>query len=1093
MKLHLYIISISFALLLGCKEDSVQETNQVFSLLSSAETHINFENPIVETKDINIYKYGYLYNGGGVGLGDINNDGLPDVYLSSTQGKDKLYLNKGNFEFEDISTNSGIDAFNGYKAGVNIIDINNDGWNDIYVCRQGMNNNRDEIRNLLFINNKDNTFTESAKEYGIDDNGYGTQAGFFDLENDGDLDLYIINHPGEFEQPLPLMISKVNNPTHDRSDRLYRNDGGKYVDITEEAGILNYGYGLGLALGDLNQDGFIDIYVANDFNPHDYYYVNQGNGTFRESLKDFFPHCSYFSMGCDLVDLNNDKALDLFVVEMLSESNKRQKTNMAPMDMDRFSYMVNQGLHYQYMRNNMHLNNGNGYFSDIAYYCGLDKTDWSWGTLFGDYDNDGDEDLIVVNGYLNDTQDKDFSKKTNKLAEKYNNRLTYDQIAPLLQSTPIRNYAFENIGELKFKKVSSEWGFNLKGFSNGVATGDLDNDGDLDVVINNINQEASVYKNNTNSTNFVGVRLIGPKDNLAGLGATLELTTNKKTRYKQFQISRGFQSSVDHRIHFGIAQDEIIENLSIKWPDGNYQTFKPKRGEYNEVVYEATNARIQVDPPNPLFVEYTGKSIDYKHVENYYDDYKREVLLPHQLSQLGPCLSKGDINGDGLEDIFVGGANQYSGKIFIQTASERFIEKSNPIFEDDRIMEDVASELFDVDGDGDLDLYVGSGGNQFPVESKMYQDRLYLNDGSGNFSKTDSSLPDLRISTGCVVSQDFDSDGDLDLFVGSRLIPGQYPLASQSYLLENDNGTYKNVTEEIAPDFSNAGMVTSAIWTDYNQDGSIDLITVGEWTDILFYKHENDNFTLDKGAMEGRQVGWWNTIEEADLDNDGDNDYVVGNLGLNYKYQASNEKPFVVYSNDFDDNGSLDIVLGYHSVDKLYPVRGLQCSSEQIPEIKEKFPTYEKFGESTIEDIYGDKIKESLTLEANEFASIILRNENGKFIKEYLPFEAQLAPIKDIEIINLNNDDYLDIIVAGNWFVAEIETPRADNGTGLVLMGSKDNNYDPLSVKESGLFANGDVRKTKILNKKETPMLIIGNNNRELQVFMLNKEWALKN
>jgi hypothetical protein len=951
-----------------------------------------------------------------------------------------------------------------------------------------MNTNRDQIRNLLFINNQDNTFTESAKEYGIDDDGYGTQAGFFDMDNDGDLDLYIINHPGEFEQPLTVMLDKINNPEHSTSDRLYRNVNGKYVDITQESGVLNYGYGLGLAIADLNQDGLADIYVANDFSPHDYYYVNQGAGKFKESLKEYFPHCSYFSMGCDLVDLNGDKALDLFVVEMLSESNKRQKTNMAPMDMGRFSFMVNEGLHYQYMRNNMHLNNGNGYFSDIAYYSGLDKTDWSWGTLFGDYDNDGDDDLIVVNGYLNDTQDKDFSKQTNKLAEKYNNRLTYEQIAPLLKSTPIRNYAFENVGELKFKKVSSDWGFDLKGFSNGVATGDLDNDGDLDVVINNINQKASIYKNNTNSDNYIGFKLKGPKDNISGLGAKLELVTNKGVKYKQFQVSRGFQSSVDHRVHFGLAKDEEVVTFNVTWPDGNQQSFKPEKGKYNDINYEKSTFRIEVDPPNLFFVEFTAKTIKHQHIEKYFDDYKREVLLPHQLSQLGPCLSKGDVNGDGLEDVFIGGANQYPGKIFVQTNKKNFIEQVNPIFSEHKIMEDVASELFDVDGDGDLDLYVGSGGNQFPTGSKMHQDRLYLNDGKGNFSYDKNILPENLSSTGFVTSHDFDADGDLDLFVGCRLKSGQYPISSSSYLLKNEEGSFIDVTNEIASSLNNAGMVTSAIWTDFNTDGIIDLITVGEWTDILFFEQKDGQFNLSKRIADGPQVEWWNAIQEADLDKDGDMDYVVGNLGLNYKYQASDERPFVVYSNDFDENGTLDIVLGYYSSDEVYPVRGIQCSSEQIPDIKDKFPTYAKFGESTIFDIYGDKLDESVSFQANEFASIILRNENGKFVKEHLPYEAQLAPIQDLEIIDVNNDNISDIIVAGNWFVAEIETPRADNGTGLLLLGTKENTYQALNVMESGLFANGDVRNIEFLNVSSNPLLFVGNNNREVQVFKLNNK-----
>ncbi len=1072
---------------------------KLFNDISSSTSGLSFNNTIVEDANVNYYKYVYLYNGGGVGIGDINDDDLPEVYFTSTQGKDKLFLNKGGMQFEDISEVAGINKYGGQKTGVTMVDINNDGLLDIYVCRAGWNPNPQERRNLLFINKGKNRFEEEAAKWGINDMGHSTQAAFFDYDKDGDLDLFVGNHPGEFSQPLVGLLKKIQSPDPTRSDKFYKNNGDQtFTDVSIEAGINNYSYSLGIAIGDLNQDGWEDIYVANDFAPHDSYFLNNGNGTFTESLKEYFPHCPYFAMGCDLVDINNDQNLDLFVVEMLSEDNSRQKTNMAPMDMKRFAYMVNEDLHYQYMRNAFQINNGNGHFSDVAYYSGIDKTDWSWGTLFGDYDNDGDDDLVVVNGFLKDTQDKDFSKKSNALSKKTNGRLTFEQASSLLTSTPIQNYAYRNTGDFQFENASRDWGFNFKGFSNGVAHGDLDRDGDLDIIVNNINADASLYENTSKTKNFIAFTLEGPAKNKSGFHTKITLHTPEGIQFKDFQVTRGFQSCVDQIIHFGLKPSAVIEKAVIQWPDGKQQTIQnPAKGQYHNLLHaEATETSQPKNTASnnkaPFKNISNQSSLQFVHEDVYFDDYEREVLLPHKLSQMGPAIATGDIDNNGLTDCYIGGAHQQAGTLWLQKSAGKFTKSSSNTWFTDAAYEDVDALFFDADNDNDLDLYIVSGSNEYDNGNALLQDRYYENDGKGNFSKSKKAIPTMTFSGGCVAANDYDKDGDQDLFVGGRMVPGDYPSSSTSILLENNNGIFKDVTATKAPTLKKPGMITDALWTDFNNDQQTDLILVGEWTDLLFY--ENKNGQLLKSEQPNGlspHVGWWNSIKASDLDGDGDLDYVVGNLGVNYKYQASDERPFEIYSHDFDDNGQRDIVVGYYAGDELYPVRGLQCSSEQIPDLKKKFPTYESFGKANIKDIYGDKLDEALHYSANDFSSLVLWNDgNGVFSAMPLPKAAQMAPIQDIVFQDLNSDEKMDIIVAGNWFMAEIETPRADNGTGLVLMNQGDRQFQAMSVMESGLFANKDVRGLAWLDcgKSKDPLLVVANSNSAAQVFQFTKE-----
>ena len=1059
--------------------------SKLFTSLSPKSTGIDFNNIIEETKFLNYFVYVYLYNGGGVGIADINNDGLSDIYFTSTIGADKLYLNKGDFKFEDISDSSGISKYGGCKTGVTFVDINMDGWLDIYVCRAGWSDNPTDRENLFFINRKNNTFIEAAKLYGLNDSNKSIQSVFFDYDNDGDLDLYVSNHPKDFVKPLPLMIQNTKNPPKAESDKLFQNNGnGTFTNVSEKAGILNYTYSLGIAAADINGDGYTDVYTTSDFSPRDHYYVNNGDGTFTESLKKYFPHCSYFAMGLDITDINGDKNLDIFTGEMLAEDNKRQKTNMAPMDATLFDQMVDNGMHYQYMRNSFHLNNGNGHFSDVANFAGIDKSDWSWSSLFGDYDQDGDDDLLVVNGWLRDTQDKDSDKKIKADAVKRGMTFNDDQrfdIVKNLNSTPLKNYAFRYDGDLEFSKVSSDWGFDFEGFSSGMAYGDLDNDGDLDVVVNNMNAEASIYRNNSNSDNYLKIKLKGQARNSLGTNSKVTLETSSGTQYKEFLITRGFQSSCEPTLFFGLKEDVVLEKLTIEWPDGKREEItNPLRGSLTVDYKNATKANPSSNKVEKILTDITDKSnLDYKHEEVVYNDYKVQVLLPHKLSQLGPALSSGDINGDGLDDVFIGGSRSMSGVLYLQAKDETYSKKTSLTLEKDKKYEDIASAFFDVDGDKNLDLYVVSGSNEFGAKSELMEDRLYINDGKGNFKKDTKFLPRFLTSGSCVEECDFDNDGDIDLFVGGRLVPGRYPEDPKSYLLENTGSSFEDATNKLQAGAS-LGMVTAAIWSDLDGDNNQDLITVGEWTDINVFI--NDSGTFNKSEL--GLVGWWNSIESADLDNDGDLDFVVGNLGENYKYKATEEAPFEMFSGDFDKNGINDIVLSYYNDETLFPVRGFQCSSEQIPQLQSQIKSYEEFGTSDVFSVYGKSLEGAKHHKANCFSSMVLWNENGKLIPEKLPYQSQLSPIQDVVFDDVNKDGLLDILIVGNWFVSEVETPRADSGKGQVLLNEGNKRFKALPWSESGFFAPHDARNMiKVKTAKNNVNYIIANNNESIQVY----------
>lgn len=1076
-------IFITLLCFLACSSDEETSTT-LFQEIKKADSGLIFNNKITETNAVNFYRHQYLYNGGGVGIGDINNDGLSDVYLSSTQGKDKLFINKGKMRFEDISEKAGIDKYDGCKTGINIIDINQDGWKDIYVARAGWSKKPADRTNLLFINNQDGTFTESAAKYGLNDSNCSVQSVFFDYDKDGDLDMYLTNHPQIFNEPMVNLIAKTKNPPVESTDKLYRNDGNNhFTDVSKEAGIMNYGYGLGMIAADFNNDNWTDLYITSDFAPRDLYYINQKDGTFKEALTDHFAHSSYFAMGVDMVDINQDQSLDLFIDEMLAADNKRQKTNMAPMDMERFNILTENGFYYQYMRNSFFINNGEGYFSDVAPYSGIDKSDWSWSCLFGDYDLDGDDDLLIANGWLKDTQDKDFSKKTNKLAEKTNNKLSFQDVTKMLKSTKLVNYAFEYEGDLKFKKVSKEWGFDFKGFSHGMATGDLDNDGDLDIIVNNNNDNVSLYRNTKKSKNFLSIQLDGPEGNKDGLNAKVYVYSDKRTQFKEFQTCRGFQSSVDYNIHFGFSDDELIDRLEVVWPDGKYQNVTSvKKGKLMRIKYAPEGIK-NLQKPTRLFEKKDDVAL-FVHEENSYNDYDDQILIPHKLSQLGPALAKADVNGDGLEDYFVGGSAGNVSRMYIQNSDGNFGAMTQSAFENHRKYEDIIAHFFDYDKDGDLDLLVASGSSEFIKQKDLLKDRIYQNDGKGRFSFV-HVLPSLNLVTGSVSSHDYDADGDLDLFISSRLEPGFYPKPTDAYLLENNKGRFTDVTDKIAPEMKEIGLICSSTWADVNADGKSDLIVAGEWTDIIAFIQGDDGFEKQNLLKEAK-VGWWNVLKTGDFDGDGHVDIFAGNLGENYKYTASDEAPFEIYSEDMDQNGKYDIVLGYNQDGTLFPVRGLQCSSEQMPSLAEKFPSYDEFGDSDLFKVYGTALESALHYKANCFSSGILWGAaDGTFTFEKLNYESQLAPIQDVVIEDVDADGDMDFIAVGNWYMAEVETPRADAGIGVVLINEGGRKLRSLPYSESGFLARYDARKIiSVKNSKGESVYFVGNNNGKLEEFV---------
>ncbi len=1090
-------ILIQFLLLyFSCKDRQlVNKPETVFTLVSNEHSNVKFSNDITESEAQNILRDPYFYNGGGVAIGDLDKDGLPDIYFTGNMTGDELYLNKGNLQFQKITRTAGILSANLWTTGVTFADVNNDGWLDIYVCRSGKRSFRN---NLLYINQGNGKFEESAKEYGLNDNGYSVQASFFDFDLDGDLDLYLVNHSIKFFEGQEELFALKHNPDPHEADRLYRNNNnGTFTDISEQAGINHFAFGLSASIGDLNQDGLPDIYAASDFFEPDYLYINNGDGTFTNKLNESFGHISFSSMGSDINDINNDGFPDIIVCDMQPADNYRKKANMASMDPARFERIVNEGYHYQYMQNTLQLNSGAGRFSEIAELSGVSETDWSWGPLFLDMDNDGWKDLFISNGIRRDIQYKDIHIDLQKRGYPASQIKLLDVIKNF-PVNKIKNYSFKNNRGITFHNQSDSWGIDHQGFTTGAAFGDLDLDGDLDIVLNNIDDAASIYENvlsdrTGNKPNYLQIVLIGTVDNIMAIGATVKIIANDIIQYQYLQPTRGFQSSVDPIIHFGLNVAKVIDEIEVRWPNGTYTYLQniPSNQRIEIKQKNTTTKQGDTRPPTLLFTEITEAiGLNHYHKERQYDDFVKEILLPHKYSQLGPCLVVADVNGDKLDDFYIGGAKGYSGQLYIQDSTGAFATDSELTWDVDKHFEDVGGLFFDCDADGDQDLYLASGSNEWKHGSMMYQDRLYINDGNGRFKRQLKALPDLLSSNSVVRSADYDNDGDLDLFIGGRQQPGQYPLPASSAILNNSGGIFSDVTSEIAMDLQEIGMVTDAQWTDFDGDSDLDLLLVGEWMPITFFENRDGIFYSYQVSSTERTNGWWYSLAQADIDMDGDIDYVAGNLGKNYKYQASVNEPFEVFADDFDNNGTLDIVFGYHQEGKVFPLRGKQCSSEQMPFIRDKFPSYSSFAASDLLQIYGqENIENAYHLEAFTFASVFIENlGHGQFRLKELPLAAQLSSVNGIIIEDFDTDGFLDILVAGNMFHVEVETARNDAGTGLFLKGNGKNNFEPTPAYSSGFFAPWDVKNIQVLKRYDgSRLILVANNDDQLQFFGLNQ------
>lgn len=1087
------LILLGIICIFSCKENDQKNWSKdapVFKILPSTKTGINFTNQITEKEDLTYIDYEAIYQGAGVGILDINNDGLQDLFFASNMQSDKIYLNEGNLKFKDITDKAGVAGGNEWASGVSIVDINADGFDDIYLSCHFWDD-LERRRNKLYINNKNNTFTERAKEYGIDDPGYSIQSSFFDYDLDGDLDLFVAN------QPPNKIETRFNTPEFNiiYSCHLYKNENNKFTDVTVSAGVITTGFSLSPSIGDINNDGYPDIYVTTDYNVPDYLFLNNKNGTFTNITKTSLPHVSLFSMGSDIADINNDGWLDLISVDMVAEDHFRNKTNMAGMNINQFWNIVKSGFHYQYMFNTLHLNNGNGTFSDIAQMAGISKTDWSWAPLFADFDYDGQRDLFISNGILREIRNRDFLNYRNEIQGKGISKLEITKQTP---SVKIRNYMCTNEGNLHFKNVADKWGMDEKSFSQGAVYADLDNDGDLDLIINNMNDPAFLYENqmNDNSNNYIRVVCKGENGNLKSLGARAMIYyDNGKFQIAENFVSRGYMSSIEPIIHFGMGKIQKIDSLIIRWPSGKIVKINSPKLNSTLKVEEKNSEQLSKDQIyNKLKYVYTKDVTseilpDIRHHENIYDDFKKEILIPYKLSSLGPCLETADVNGDKNDDFFLGNGSGESPKLYIQTPDGGFnLSKNNP-WDKYKSSETIAAHFFDFDNDGDLDLYTATGSNEYEIHSLKYLDHLYINNGSGEFTDASNKITPLNFSKAVVKSADIDSDGDLDLFIGGRQVPGQYGKSERSAILINERGKLIDQTSKYCPDLNGEfGMVSTAQFGDIDNDKDLDLILSGEWMNIKIFIFENGKFE-DKSKEFGTEMssGWWNMIKLEDLDKDGDLDIIAGNLGSNSKFKASKEKPFKVFLKDFDDNGTWDTYLGSYSTDgKIYPVRGKQCSSEQMPFIKDRFKSYNDFASKTIEEILEGKLDGAIQKMAVEFKSGIFINTNNKFEFKPFPIETQIAPINDIQLTDINEDNLIDIIYGGNYYDREVETTRSDAGVGGVILNKGNNEFESLHPSASGIILNGDLRKLSIIKSAEFKILLAANNNSKMQAYLLS-------
>ncbi|WP_025764435.1 VCBS repeat-containing protein [Dyadobacter tibetensis] len=1090
---------IAIILIMGCE----QKQESLLKRHEASKLGIPFKNNILENDTLNYYSFPYLYMGGGVAVGDFNNDGLEDVFFTGNMTPNKLYLNRGArdglpFTFEDITDQAGLAGDDRWYAGVTVVDINADGWLDLYLSVSGKYGSTE---NQLFVNNQNNTFSEKAAEYGLADASHSIQATFFDYDQDGLLDVFVGNYPIiNVSMGNTYYRDKIKENRYEESGHLYRNQGnGHFEDVTTEAGLQRFGLTLGVLAQDFNGDGLTDLYLSNDFNVPDYFYLNQGDGTFSEVLQHSFRQNSQFGMGVDASDFNNDGLMDLVQVDMTPMDYKRAKTNMASMSPQTFYQGIDFGFHYQYMQNSLQLNQGNDtnghpVFGNVARLAGVATTDWSWGVLFADFDMDGNKDIVVTNGMKRDVNNNDMNEQfqSRSFFEK-NEDYNYED----LPSTPLDNFIFKNEGDFQFSDRTKEWGFEYKGFSNGIAYADFDGDGDLDMVINNIDDFASIYENTAEKgdNRSIRLRLQGPRNNPLGIDSKVQIVlSDERIITEQLTLSRGFQSSLSPLMNIGYGASASIKSVRITWPDGKITEVTNDISEKDILViaYDKAKTMKIANHKKSHFDEISeALGLNFLHQEDSFDDFENEPLLPHRNSRLGPALAMGDVNGDGLEDLFVGNGSGFKARLYLQQPNGKFEVMTGP-WEDDVNLEDTGALFLDIDGDNDLDLYVVRGGNDPSQPKDFYQDRLFVQTAEGFVPVP---LPNMPSSGQIVRAADYNGDGRLDLFVAGRLVPGNYPSSPESYLLKNMGGKNQAVQftkdQSIPPELSKAGLVTAAEWCDIDQDGQLDLVTAGEWSPIQIWKNSQGKFsevTESYGLMDTH--GWWYSLKVADIDQDGDMDLIAGNLGLNYKYHASQESPFEIYANDFDENGKQDIVLSYEKKGRRLPLRGRQCSTQQVPAIGKRFETYASFADASLEDIYGKKMLDaSLHLKAYTFTSVWMENDGkGQFIIHPMARVGQISSINQIVAIDYNGDPFPDFILAGNQYQSEVETPRNDAGTGLIALGGPEGIADYVTAQHSGLLLNGDIRGMGLIRLGPSPSrnaLVVAGNQERLKVFKL--------
>jgi len=1102
------MISFLISLLMAaCQHDQKVEIprDALFKLIPSEESGIEFINKITNEKDLNIFLYRNFYNGGGVGIGDINNDGLADIYMIANIEKNKLFLNLGEFKFKDITASSGIAGEHAWSTGVVMVDINADGLLDIYVCNAG-NVKGDYPENELFINNGDLTFSERAEEFGLADDGFTTHAAFFDYDVDGDLDVYILNNSF-----IPVNSLGYSNKRMMRSenwdvpdlvkgggDKLLRNDNGKFRDVSEEAGIYGslIGFGMGVTVGEINQDMMPDIYISNDFYERDYLYINNGDGTFRENIQDWMAHLSLASMGADMADINNDGFSEVYVTDMLPEGDARLKNTTDFDRYDIYHLKLRDGFYHQFIQNSLQLNNGNGTYSEIAFYSGVAETDWSWGPIIFDMDNDGYLDIFVANGIYHDLTNQDFIDFfANEIIQKMTisgKKEAVDSIINKMPSTPVPNYAFRNNGDLTFTNLATDWGFGTPSFSNGTAYGDLDNDGDLDLIVNNVNQPCFAYENRTNEktgNHYLKVKLEGNGQNTFGIGSIVNVYYNNQTHKQELIPSRGFQSSVSHVLNFGTGKHSVLDSVEVIWPGGKRQVFENVSVD-TLIAFNIRDAEKQ----NPFFKSSETVSeiiIEHDspfdpHKENFYIDFDYEGLITQMLSREGPAMDVGDINNDGLDDVFIGGATNYGGQIYLQSARGKMIIQVNECFEKDKKFEDTSARFLDADGDGDQDLYVGSGGNDKEDDSRLLRDRLYINNSKGIFEKADAAIPDFRYNTSVVAPYDFDEDGDMDLFVGSLSVSRIYGINPRHYLLENDGGgKFKDITEARAYKFRNMGMVTDAVWEDIDKDGLKDLVVVGQWMAPVIFQNSGRRLSPVESSLD-TLTGWWNAVSVSDLDNDGDIDMVLGNRGSNSNIRVSSTAPVKMFVNDFDNNGQIEQICTRYIEGKDKPIPLKREITFQIPSLLKENLKFSDYAEKSIYELFPEAVVQNSMVKDVIISESVLAYNTGEnqFRIEALPKEIQFTCVNVILATDVNDDGFTDIILGENNHSYKPQFGRLDAGFAHLLPGSESG----FKIAERiGPASQGVVKSIEEISLNDQKYIILGINDEKSRMYKFTR------